>query len=53
MAVVIGFIPDEYGEAALAHGLDEAKRRDTGVVVVNRRRATPWSIVATSARTAR
>jgi nucleotide-binding universal stress UspA family protein len=35
MAVVIGFIPDEYGEAALAHGLAEAQRRGTGVVVVN------------------
>jgi nucleotide-binding universal stress UspA family protein len=35
MAVVIGFIPDQYGEAALAHGLDEAQRRQTGVVVVN------------------
>jgi nucleotide-binding universal stress UspA family protein len=35
MAIVIGFIPDQYGEAALAHGLDEAVRRNTGVVVVN------------------
>ena len=35
MVIVIGFIPDQYGEAALAHGLDEAQRRQTGVVVVN------------------
>ena len=35
MAVVIGFIPDQYGEAALAAGLEEAERRRTGVVVVN------------------
>ena len=35
MAIVIGFIPDQYGEAALAHGLAEAERRNTGVVVVN------------------
>lgn len=35
MAVVIGFIPDQYGEAALAHGLEEARRRRTSVVVVN------------------
>ena len=35
MAVVIGFIPDEYGEAALTAGLEEAERRQTGVVVVN------------------
>ena len=35
MPIVIGFIPDQYGEAALAHGLEEAARRQTGVVVVN------------------
>jgi nucleotide-binding universal stress UspA family protein len=35
MPVVIGFIPDEYGEAALHAGLEEAQRRGTGVVVVN------------------
>ncbi len=35
MSVVIGFIPDEYGEAALTAGLEEAQRRQTGVVVVN------------------
>ncbi|MEO5662692.1 MAG: universal stress protein [Nocardioides sp.] len=35
MAVVIGFIPDEFGEAALTAGLEEAQRRRTGVVVVN------------------
>lgn len=35
MAVVIGFIPDEYGEAALTAGIEEAQRRRTGVVVVN------------------
>jgi nucleotide-binding universal stress UspA family protein len=35
MAVVIGFVPNEYGEAALVHGLAEAQRRRTGVAVVN------------------
>ena len=35
MAVVVGYIPDEYGEAALDRGLAEAQRRGTGVVVVN------------------
>ena len=35
MSVVIGFIPDEYGEAALTAGIEEAQRRRTGVVVVN------------------
>lgn len=35
MSIVIGFIPGEFGEAALAAGLDEARLRHTGVVVVN------------------
>ncbi len=39
MSVVIGFIPDEYGEAALVAGFDEARRRATGVVVVNNTRS--------------
>jgi len=35
MVVVIGFIPDPYGEAALAYGVDEAQRRGTRLEVVN------------------
>ena len=35
MTVVVGYIPDEYGEAALAEGIEEARRRKTGLVVVN------------------
>jgi nucleotide-binding universal stress UspA family protein len=35
MTVVVGFIPDQFGEAALAAGLEEAERRGTDVVVVN------------------
>jgi nucleotide-binding universal stress UspA family protein len=35
MAVVIGYIPDEYGEAALTAGIEEAQRRQTGVVIIN------------------
>jgi len=35
MSVVVGYIPDEYGEAALSEALLEAQRRGTGVVVVN------------------
>ena len=35
MTVVVGYIPDQYGEAALAAGLEEAARRGTGLVVVN------------------
>ncbi|WP_426247177.1 universal stress protein [Nocardioides sp. LHG3406-4] len=35
MSVVVGYIPNEYGEAALAEALSEAQRRGTGLVVVN------------------
>jgi nucleotide-binding universal stress UspA family protein len=35
MSVVVGYIPNEYGEAALSEALLEAQRRGTGVVVVN------------------
>jgi nucleotide-binding universal stress UspA family protein len=35
MTVVVGYIPDQYGEAALAAGLEEAARRGTDLVVVN------------------
>jgi len=35
MTVVVGFIPNEYGEAALTAGIEEAQRRGTKLVVVN------------------
>ena len=35
MTVVVGYIPNEYGEAALTAGLAEARRRGTDLVVVN------------------
>jgi len=35
MTVVVGYIPDQYGEAALAAGIEEAERRSTDLVVVN------------------
>jgi len=35
MSVVVAYTPDAYGEAALSHGADEAKHRETGLVVVN------------------
>jgi nucleotide-binding universal stress UspA family protein len=35
MSVVVGYIPDEYGEAALEAGLREAQRRGSALVVVN------------------
>ncbi|MCT7660141.1 universal stress protein [Mycobacterium deserti] len=33
--IVIGYSADEFGRAALEHGITEAKRRDTGVLVIN------------------
>jgi nucleotide-binding universal stress UspA family protein len=35
MTVVVGYIPDQFGEAALAAGIEEAERRGTDLVVVN------------------
>ena len=35
MTVVVGYIPDQYGDAALAAGIEEAERRGTELVVVN------------------
>lgn len=42
MPVVIGYIPNDYGEAALEAGIEEARRRDTGVVVVNATRGDAY-----------
>jgi nucleotide-binding universal stress UspA family protein len=33
--IVVGWTPDEFGEAALARGVEEARLRDGRVVVVN------------------
>lgn len=35
MSVVVGYIPNQYGEAALEAGVEEARRRNTRLVVVN------------------
>ena len=35
MTVVVGYIPNEYGEAALDEAFAEARRRSTRVIVVN------------------
>jgi nucleotide-binding universal stress UspA family protein len=35
VTVVVGYIPDKFGDAALDAGIEEARRRSTGVVVVN------------------
>ena len=33
--IVVGWTPDEYGEAALARAVEEARLREGGIVVVN------------------
>jgi nucleotide-binding universal stress UspA family protein len=35
MTVVVGYIPDKYGEGALVEAIEEARRRGTALVVVN------------------
>jgi nucleotide-binding universal stress UspA family protein len=33
--IVVGYTADQYGRAALEHGIEEAKLRDTNLLVVN------------------
>ncbi|AWT55090.1 universal stress protein [Mycolicibacterium smegmatis] len=33
--IVIGYSADQFGRAAIEHGIAEANRRDTGVLVIN------------------
>lgn len=33
--IVIGYTADRFGQAALDHGIEEARLRDTGVLVIN------------------
>ncbi|HEX6150884.1 universal stress protein [Nocardioides sp.] len=35
MTVLVGYIPDQYGEAALAAAIEEADRRGTDLLVLN------------------
>jgi len=42
VTVVVGYIPDEYGEAALEAALVEARRRSMRVVVVNTSRGDAY-----------
>ena len=35
MTIIVGYIPNEYGEAALSAGLAEARQRGSDVLVVN------------------
>lgn len=39
MTVVVGYVPNELGEAALSAAIDEARRRGTDLVAVNTTRA--------------
>jgi nucleotide-binding universal stress UspA family protein len=41
-AVVVAYSPDEYGQAALAAGADEARRREVPLVVVNATRGDAY-----------
>ena len=42
MTIVIGYIPNQYGEAALTLGLQEARDRNHSVVVVNASRGDAY-----------
>lgn len=42
MTVVVGYIPNEFGEVALAAGVREARRRGSRVVVVNATRGDSY-----------
>ena len=35
MTIVIGYTADQFGHAALEHGIAEAKLRGTGLLVIN------------------
>ena len=35
MTVVVGYIPDKFGDAALEEAIEEARRRQTDLIVVN------------------
>ena len=41
--IVIGFSADEYGSAALEHGIAEAKVRGTALRVINSTKGDSWS----------
>lgn len=39
MSVVVAYTPDAYGEAALSHGVAQARSRETGLVVADATRS--------------
>jgi nucleotide-binding universal stress UspA family protein len=42
MTIVVGYLPNEYGRAALAAGISEARLRAVKLVVVNATRGDAW-----------
>lgn len=42
MTIVVGYTPNEYGDIALAHGIDQAKKRGSALVVVNATRGDSY-----------
>lgn len=43
MTVVVGYTPNEFGQIALAHGIDQARKRGTDLVVVNATRGDAYA----------
>ena len=42
MSIVVGYTPNEYGDVALAHGIDQARKRGTDLVVINATRGDAY-----------
>lgn len=42
MTIVVGYLPNEYGQAALTAGISEARRRGEKLVVVNATKGDAW-----------
>ncbi|HYO40112.1 MAG TPA: universal stress protein [Nocardioidaceae bacterium] len=42
MTVVVGYLPDQYGRAALAAGIEESRLRGARLVVVNATKGDAW-----------
>jgi nucleotide-binding universal stress UspA family protein len=42
MTIVVGYLPNEYGRAALAAGISEARLRSDKLVVVNATKGDAW-----------
>ena len=42
MSIVVGYTPNEYGAVALAHGIDQARKRATDLVVINATRGDAY-----------